>query len=165
MKRNLLLIALCTLTLSVGAQSPELFKHRLGESDPNYGSSSIVNEHGSAASATQAVSARPTQESVRGYRVRIFFDNSQNARTLANQTIDKFKEAFPTIPAYLTYSSPDFKVTVGNCLTIEEADILFGKVQGTFDRSFVVPEEIPLSLFGEQISTPTPTDTQEQPSL
>ena len=42
------------------------------------------------------------------------------------------------------------KVTVGNCLTMEEAIILWGKIRDAFDRAFIVPESMPLELFGQQ---------------
>ena len=37
-----------------------------------------------------------------------------------------------------------FRVTVGNCLTLEEAIILKGRVSGTFPKAF--PKSEPLSL-------------------
>ena len=34
------------------------------------------------------------------------------------------------------YENPYFRVTVGNCLTLEEAIILKGRVSGTFPKAF-----------------------------
>ena len=41
-------------------------------------------------------------------------------------------------------------MTVGNCLTEDEARILQGRIQGAFDRAFPIQEKIPMSLIGEQ---------------
>lgn len=74
----------------------------------------------------------------------------------------RFREIYPDIPAYLSYENPYFKVTVGNCLTSEEAIILLGKIRDAFDRAFLVREEISLSLFGETASSiPTSNGTSE----
>lgn len=142
------LLAFCAVVGSVHAQTLETFKSKL--SAPGESSGRVrVTEHGVAASAIKSLQVQPTGEKVRGYRVRIFFDNSQNARALANDAIARFKSLYPAIPAYLVYENPYFKVTVGNCLSIEEANILVGGIKGAFDRAFPVREEIPLSLFGE----------------
>lgn len=49
---------------------------------------------------------------ISGYRVRIFFDNRQNARTESETTLDRFVKMFRDVPAYRTYTNPYFKVTV-----------------------------------------------------
>ena len=106
--------------------------------------------------------AQPSGTKIPGYRVRIFLDNGQNARASANGAIARFREIYPDIPAYLSYENPYFKVTVGNCLTSEEAIILLGKIRDAFDRAFLVREEISLSLFGETASSiPTSNGTSE----
>lgn len=87
---------------------------------------------------------------IRGYRVRIFSDNSQNARSAGQNALSRFRELYPGIPADMTYDTPYFKVTVGNCLTAEEATILWGKIKDAFDRAFVAREEIPLSSFKDE---------------
>lgn len=48
------------------------------------------------------------------YRIRIYFDNSQNARNVSTQVVDTFKVYYPNIPIYRSYSNPYFKVTVGD---------------------------------------------------
>lgn len=60
----------------------------------------------------------------------------------------RFREIYPDIPAYMDYDNiPYFKVTVGNCLTMEEAIILWGRIRDAFDRAFIVPESPCLSSF------------------
>ena len=90
-----------------------------------------------------------------GYRVRIFLDNGQNARSSALAAKARFNEIYPDIPAYWKYEAPYFSVSVGNCLTSEEAIILWGKINSAFDQAFIIRTDIPLSLFGEAPTTAT----------
>ena len=55
------------------------------------------------------------------YRIRIYFDNSQNARNVSTQVVDTFKVYYPNIPIYRSYSNPYFKVTVGDFRTKSDA--------------------------------------------
>ena len=45
----------------------------------------------------------------------------------------------------MVYDTPYFKVTVGDCLTAEEAIVLKGKVSATFPKAFVKNEEVSLA--------------------
>ncbi|MGN1216247.1 MAG: SPOR domain-containing protein [Candidatus Cryptobacteroides sp.] len=77
-----------------------------------------------------------------GYRVRIFSDNKQNARSASEAALATFKSMFPGCPAYRTYTNPFFKVTVGDFRTKSEAMLLLQQVKGTFPTAFIVPETI-----------------------
>jgi hypothetical protein len=79
---------------------------------------------------------------INGYRVRIFFDNKQTARTESEKTLKKFEQMFPDILAYRTYTNPYFKVTVGDCRTKSEAMALLGRIKVDFPSAFVVKENI-----------------------
>lgn len=145
-------MAVMFAAVTANAQSLESFKNQLQRSDNNYNSRVTVTEHGTAISAVRsAMASRFGVQSVQGYRVRIFFDNKQNAREKALETERRFKEIFPDIPVYLEYKSPDFKVTVGNCRTREEAIMLKGRIEGMFPTAFVTMEgNIPVAAFGER---------------
>ena len=56
-----------------------------------------------------------------------------------------FEETFPDVKVYMGYENPYFKVSVGNCLTAEEAIILKGRVSATFPKAFLKNEEIAVS--------------------
>jgi hypothetical protein len=45
----------------------------------------------------------------------------------------------------MVYENPYFKVTVGNCLTEEEAIILKGRILSTFPKAFVKNEEFSIA--------------------
>ena len=46
---------------------------------------------------------------------------------------------------YMDYKIPYFVVSVGDCLSNEEAVILKGRVTGTFPKAFLKNEEFPIS--------------------
>ncbi len=132
------------------AQNIDDFKTKLALPDSLHRSHVTVTEEGNAAQAIRSLKRPITgEEKFRGYRVRIFFDNSQSARTSAENILTRFKELYPDTPAYMVYENPYFKVTVGNCLSFEEAIILWGRIKGDFDRAFVVREEFLVKLLGE----------------
>ena len=144
-KYVLTLPVLFFVCLAAWGQDLERYKYRLMQPGP-HGAKVEVVERGDAAQIVGTMSAARASQKINGYRVRLFFDNSQNAKQAAAATLARFKEAFPDIPASLSYDNPYFKVTAGNCLTAEEAVILWGQVKESFDKAFVTREEISLSL-------------------
>ncbi len=138
------------LTVAAGlstadAQSIEQFKKQLAEelvseAAPK-GARVEVIEHVSPELLARVTPADPATH-IRGYRVCIFFDNGQDARASAMAAKQTFEEQFPDIKLYMVYENPYFRVTVGNCLTIEEAVILKGRLAATFPKAFPKSEEL-----------------------
>lgn len=79
---------------------------------------------------------------ITGYRIRIFFDNSQTARVNSAKTLKLFTSSFIGIPAYRSYANPYFKVTVGDYRTKAEAMAALPKIKKSFPSAFVVKEKI-----------------------
>lgn len=77
-----------------------------------------------------------------GYRVRIYFDNKQNARSVSETIQSNFESKYPGITAYRSFVSPFFKVTVGDFRTKSEAMQLLQKISGEYPTAFVVKENI-----------------------
>lgn len=77
-----------------------------------------------------------------GWRVRIFFDNKQDARSVSEQTVENFRRTYPGVPVYRSYSAPFFKVTVGDCRTRSEAMQLLQTVRSDYPSAFVIKETI-----------------------
>ncbi len=84
---------------------------------------------------------------VQAYSVRIFSDNSQDARTKSSEIAEKFKEDYPNVGLDLVYDSPYFKITVGQYLTKEEAIMLWGALKDEYPTSFVVPIKVNMTNF------------------
>lgn len=77
---------------------------------------------------------------VMGYRVRIYFDNSQNARFVSQEVADTFKVHYPDIPVYRIYDTPYFKVTVGEFYTKSDAMRFIMRIRKKYPSAFLVRE-------------------------
>ena len=77
-----------------------------------------------------------------GYRIRIFFDNKQNARVASEEALKKFESLFHDVVAYRSYANPYFKVTVGDFRTKSEAMSYLERIRREFPSAFVVKENI-----------------------
>ena len=80
--------------------------------------------------------------SLNGYRIRIFYDNSQDARVNSSGAYSMFLKYFKGIPAYLSYVNPYFKVSVGDFRTRTKAMEKLIHIKRVFPTAFVVKEKI-----------------------
>jgi hypothetical protein len=76
------------------------------------------------------------------YRIRIFFDNSQDARVNSGGAYGTFLKIFKGIPAYRSYVNPYFKVSVGDFRTKAEAMEKLIHIKKVFPAAFIVKEKI-----------------------
>jgi len=143
--RNIFLITilLAAFAAEASAQSVSRVRSRLAEMSAA-GGCVTVSEDESTAAAVRQSDLRVKPSKVRGYRVVIFFDNGQYASDKAKAVMDSFTEKFPSVNAYMTYENPYFKVSVGDCLTMEEAVILMNRVGDAFPTAFPKSEDIGL---------------------
>ncbi len=83
-----------------------------------------------------------TEKTLHGYRVRIFFDNAQTARTESESVVERFRSMYHDVNVYRSYVNPYFKVTVGDFRTKSEAVQLLRRIRSVFPSAFVVKENI-----------------------
>ena len=81
-------------------------------------------------------------EVISGFRVRIYFNNTQNARGESEAAQKRFEAAHPGIFAYRSFVNPFFKVTVGDFRTRSEAMKLLQEISSEFPAAFIVKENI-----------------------
>lgn len=68
-----------------------------------------------------------------GYRVQLFSSNQQKmAKTQAYEIENRVKEKYTELPVYVSYSSPFWKVRVGDCLSTTEAQLLRDEIKKAF---------------------------------
>lgn len=77
-----------------------------------------------------------------GYRVRIFFSNSQTAREDSMSAAERFASKYPGIAVYRSFAQPNFKVTVADFRTRSEAYKLLMAIRGDFPSAFIVKEQV-----------------------
>ena len=74
------------------------------------------------------------------YRIRIFFNNSRDARNVSETIANTFTANFPDIPVYRIYSAPYFKVTVGDFKTKSDAMRFMEMIRPQYPAVFLVKE-------------------------
>lgn len=80
------------------------------------------------------------RRTVNGYRLRIFFDNSQNARIVSERVLLNFSERYPNIPIFRVYDNPYWRVTVGRFRTKSEAMKFRNEISQRYPTVFLVRE-------------------------
>ena len=74
------------------------------------------------------------------YRVRIYFDNSKDARTVSQQIVDTFSVYHPGVPVFRSYDNPYFKVTVGEFRARSDAMRFLEAIRKEYPTVFLVRE-------------------------
>ena len=82
------------------------------------------------------------EKKINGYRIRLFFDNKQSARTESEELEKEFQLQFPQIPTYRSYTNPFFKVVVGDYRTKSDAIKELNKILPFYPKAIVVKESI-----------------------
>lgn len=93
--------------------------------------SALINRH----SATAPV----YYTSALGYRVQIF---NGSVRKEAYDTQAVFRNNYPDIHTYISYTAPNFKVRAGDFRTRMEAEKLMTELRGKFTSLFIIREKI-----------------------
>ena len=86
--------------------------------------------------------ANASKKRLNGFRVRIFFDNKQDAREISLNLENSFRELYPGVGVYRTYTNPYFKVTVGDFRNRSDAMRLFKEIERVYPSAFIVREQI-----------------------
>ena len=85
------------------------------------------------------------KHSFSGYRIQILSVNSYGSDVEElKKTRDSFEETFQTIPAYLQYIDPDFKIRVGNYHSRLESIPDLQRIRKLYPASYPVKTEITL---------------------
>ena len=92
-----------------------------------------VNPESSEESSAGVSSSSAQGAKTGGYRVQVFLDN--NARTAKNEARARARnisEQFPHYPTYVVYSSPYWRLRVGNFRTHDDADAAAAELSAAF---------------------------------
>ena len=83
-----------------------------------------------------------------GFRIRIYLSSNPKAREESLETLVRFNRRYPYIQAYRSYSTPNFKVSVGNFRTRVDAEILLREIQDEFPDAFIARERFKYPTLG-----------------
>lgn len=73
-----------------------------------------------------------------GYRIRIFSDSGNNARSRAEHAKNKFEAGHNEYESYLVYNNPNFEIHVGNFKNKSEALKLLKSISTEFPSAFII---------------------------
>lgn len=126
-------------------------KAKGGRADVNVHQSSEIR------SAMESHVVSNAERNINGYRIRIFFDNKQNARTESEVALKRFTAKYHDMNAYRSYANPYFKVTVGDFRTKTEAMQMMKRILTDFPAAFIVKENINFPIVNKEHSYRTDT--------
>ena len=106
------------------------------------GSGVKVNQSQAMRSAFDSYVSNNASKKLTGYRIRVYFDNGQSARMRSESIARSVSNAFPGIGVYRTFESPNFKVTVGDFRTKDEALKVYHSLKATYPTAIILRETI-----------------------
>ncbi len=85
-------------------------------------------------------------KSVSGYRIRVFYDNSPQARTRSETIEQNLLEQYPGYKVYRSFESPNYKVLIGNFRSKDEALRLFNMLRKSYPTAYIIKDSIEYPL-------------------
>ena len=77
-----------------------------------------------------------------GYRIRVYYENGQNARSRSEAIVRTLSGAYPGLGVYRTFESPNFIVTVGDFRTRDEALKIYHSLKSSYPTAIILKETI-----------------------
>ena len=106
------------------------------------GSGVIVNQSQAMRSAFDGYISNNASKKLSGYRIRVYFDNGQNARARSEAIARTISGTFPGIGVYRTFESPNYKVCVGDFRTKDEALKVYHALKSTYPTALLLKDTI-----------------------
>ena len=106
------------------------------------GSGVTVNQSRAMRSAFDSYVSNNAGKKLTGYRIRVYFDNGQNARNRSEAIAHSISAAYPGMGVYRTFESPNFKVSVGDFRTKDEALKVFHSLRSSYPTAIILKETI-----------------------
>ncbi|MBQ1912496.1 MAG: SPOR domain-containing protein [Bacteroidales bacterium] len=76
-----------------------------------------------------------------GYRIRVFYDSGSTART-RSEAIERALRAQYSVGVYRSFESPNYKVSVGDFRTKDEALRIYNLLKGSYPTAYIIKETI-----------------------
>ena len=85
-------------------------------------------------------------KSISGYRIRVFYDNTPQARTRSEAIENALMEQYPEHKVYRSFESPNYKVLIGNFRSKDEALRIFNALKKTYPTAYIIKDNIEYPL-------------------
>lgn len=111
---------------------------------------SILSVIGSGVKITQSVAVQQAMDNyvrenankpITGYRIRVYYDNGPQARA-KSEAIEKTLQQQFRAAVYRSFESPNYKVTVGDFRTKDEALRIYNALKWTYPTAYIIKETI-----------------------
>ena len=148
MKRILLIFALLTVSIAASAQLDSLTRASM---DTTLVGRDIMSLVGSKVNVSQSSAVRNalnnyirsnSGKKIQGYRIRVYYDNTPQARTRSESIAAYVRTQFPDNGVYRTFEAPNYKVTVGDFRSKEEALKIYMTLKGIYPTAYIIKENI-----------------------
>ena len=106
------------------------------------GSGVKVNQSQAMRNAFDNYVSNNASKKMTGYRIRVFYDNGQNARNRSEAISRSISASYPGMGVYRTFESPNFKVCVGDFRTKDEALKLYHALKSSYPTAIILKETI-----------------------
>lgn len=145
----LMIVALGCATAVATASEPTLFE-ALAAPDSATQANVVVHQDSIMRAALEAQQVRGDETTMRGFRVQLFSsNNARTAREAAFKVEKTIREKLPHMAVYVTYTSPFWRVRVGNCPTHDDAQrlrqYLIEQLPQLSTETYIVPDQILLN--------------------
>lgn len=149
MKRILLVLTLMVLSsLALGAQELTTRKAAL---DSTLLGRDIFNAIGAGVKVEQSTEIRSAvakyiesnkAKTLTGYRIRVYYDNSPQARDRSESISASLKEQYPELGVYRSFQSPNYKVLIGDFRSKDEALRVFNALRKVYPTAYIIKDAI-----------------------
>lgn len=148
MKRILVILVLLTVSIAASAQLDSLTRASM---DTTLVGRDIMSLVGGKVTVTQSMPVRTalnnyirtnSGKKIQGYRIRVFYDNSPQARTRSEGIAAYLRSQYPENGVYRTFEAPNYKVTVGDFRSKEEALKIYMSLKGIYPTAYIIKENI-----------------------
>jgi len=82
------------------------------------------------------------KKAITGYRIRVYYENGPQARSRSAGIEESLRKQYPGIMVYRTFESPNYKVSIGDFRSKDEAQRIFQALKGTYPTAFIIKEGI-----------------------
>ena len=103
---------------------------------------SRINQSATLKSALSRYISANAASSKPGYRIRVYYDSQQSSRGVSDAIAKTISNDYPDVRVYRTFESPNFKVTVGDFRTKDEALKIFTELKATYPGAFLIRDNI-----------------------
>jgi len=101
-----------------------------------------VDQSSTIRQALQQYTQGNAEKPISGYRIRVFYDNGPQARVKSENIEQTLQKQFPEVLVYRSFESPNYKVSIGDFRSKDEALRIFNAIKGTYPTAFIIKESI-----------------------